>query len=245
MGEAPRVARQMYRSLGRGLCELVFAGVSGRSGLGGVRVPEAAFSRLLTGGRGCVVATAHTGNWDLVACAVAARAPLTVVTKHLKVGFLDSLWQGVRAASGVKLVAAGRARRAVARALAGGELVAMLVDQAPERTRGVVQAPFLGAPAVVDLSPALAALRAKVPLAAVFPLRLPDGTHTVSVAAVFEPPPRPSRRWAMDVMREVTALLDAHVREHPEQWLWMHRRWKGAPIAPEAAAPAALAGAGG
>jgi KDO2-lipid IV(A) lauroyltransferase len=129
----------------------------------------------------------------------------------------------------------------------------MLVDQAPERSRAVVAAPFLGAAALVDLSPALTALRARVPLAAVFPVRLPDGTHTVSVAAVFEPPSleerasglRPARRWAADVMCEVTALLDAHVRAQPAQWLWMHRRWKGATISPEAGVPAALAGAGG
>jgi KDO2-lipid IV(A) lauroyltransferase len=188
-----------------------------------------------------------------VACGVAAAAPLTVVTKHFKVGFLDALWQGMRAARGVRLVAAGSAGRAVSRALARGELVAMLVDQAPERSRAVVEAPFLGAAALVDLSPALTALRARVPLAAVFPVRLPDGTHTVSVAAVFEPPSleerasgaRPASLWAADVMCEVTALLDAHVRAHPAQWLWMHRRWKGATISPEAGVPGALAGAGG
>ena len=253
VGDAGRVARSMYRSLGRGLCELVFVGVGGPRALRAVHVPGAVLSRLRADGRGCVVATAHTGNWDLVACAVASAAPLTVVTKHFKVGFLDALWQGVRAARGVRLVAAGNAGRVVSRALAGGELVAMLVDQAPERSRAVVEAPFLGATAVVDLSPALTALRARVPLAAVFPLRLPDGTHTVSVAAMFEPPSleerasgaRPARQWAEEVMREVTALLDAHVRAHPAQWLWMHRRWKGAAISPKAVGPAALAGAGG
>jgi KDO2-lipid IV(A) lauroyltransferase len=253
LGDAGRLARSMYRSLGRGLCELVFVGVAGPRALRAVHVPEPVLSRLREGGRGCVVATAHTGNWDLVACAVAARAPLTVVTKHFKVGFLDALWQGARRARGVRLVAAGGAARVVSRALARGELVAMLVDQAPERSRAVVEAPFLGATAVVDLSPALTALRAGVPLAAVFPVRLPDGTHTVTVAAVFEPPSlaerasgaRPTGQWAADVMREVTALLDAHVRAHPAQWLWMHRRWKGATISPKAVVPAALAGAGG
>lgn len=237
-------ATAMYRHLGRGLCELAWAALAGSRALARVRVPASETSRLRAGGRGCVVATAHTGNWDLVACAVAQAAPLTVVTKHFKVGFVDAIWQGVRAARGVRLVAAGGAARAVSRALARGELVAMLVDQAPERSRAVVETSFLGAPALVDLAPALAALRSRAPLAAVFPVRLADGTHAVHVAGVFEPPSRPRRAWAEDVMREVTALLDAHVRAHPEQWLWMHRRWKGAGDSPEERGRPALAGAG-
>jgi KDO2-lipid IV(A) lauroyltransferase len=243
-----RAARAMYRALGRGLFELIGVGLGGR--LGTVHVPDDVFVRLRAGGRGCVVATAHTGNWDVVACAVAARVPLTVVTKHFKVGVLDALWQRLRSVRGVRLVASGSASRVVLRALARGELVAMLVDQAPERTRAVTEAPFLGALALVDLAPALAALRARAPLAAVFPVRLPDGTHSVHVARLFAPPERPSRSWAVEVMVEVTRLLDVHVREHPEQWLWMHRRWKGVALAAgcETALPAAgeraLAGEG-
>jgi KDO2-lipid IV(A) lauroyltransferase len=235
-------ARAMYRGLGRGLFELIAVGLRLPGALRRVALPTDALAALRRNGRGAVIATAHTGNWDLVACAVAGDTPLTVVTKHFSVRALDVLWQRVRGARGVHLVAAGKASRAIAAALRDGEFVAMLVDQAPERTRAVVEAPFLGAPALIDLAPALSALRARVPLAAVFPLRLADGSHTATIAAVFEPPARPSRRWAEDVMREVTFLLDAHVREHPEQWLWMHRRWKGAP-AGGSSAPAGLAGA--
>lgn len=116
----------------------------------------------------------------------------------------------------------------------------MLVDQAPERTRATIRASFLGAAACVDLAPALCALRARVPIIAAFPLRLPDGSLTVHVAGVIEPPEAPSRRWAEDAMRQITDWLDELVRKHPEQWLWMHRRWKAAP----AAAPAPCPGSG-
>jgi KDO2-lipid IV(A) lauroyltransferase len=211
-------------------------------GIGAVRVPVETFAALRADGRGAVLATAHTGNWDLAACAVAAHAPLTVVTKRLSIGFLDRLWQGARRARGVRLVQAGGAARAIAAALRRGDLVAMLIDQAPEqhravigvpfaqpprRNRAVIRVPFLGAPALVDLSPALAALRARVPLVAAFPVRDADGRHSVEIATVIPPPARPNRRWAEEAMLEVTQKLEAHVRRHPEQWLWMHRRWKG------------------
>jgi KDO2-lipid IV(A) lauroyltransferase len=102
----------------------------------------------------------------------------------------------------------------------------MLVDQVPSQSRAIVRVPFLGAPALVDLSPALCALRARVPLVAAFPLRDPDGGHSVVIATIIAPPPRSSRRWAEEAMTEVTRKLEAHVLRHPEQWLWMHRRWK-------------------
>jgi KDO2-lipid IV(A) lauroyltransferase len=226
VGEPGRTARDMYRALARGLAELVVMALGHRQAPLPVRVPKDLMERLGQRGTGAIVATAHTGNWDLSACAVASVAPLTVVTKHLSVGWLDRLWQGTRRRQGLALVAAGGAARVVATALRRGELVAMLIDQAPERERGAVRIPFLGEPAWVDLSPALCAARARVPLIVAFPRRLEDDGHTIDVAAVIEPPARPSRRWAEDAMAQATRELESFVRRHPAQWLWMHRRWK-------------------
>jgi KDO2-lipid IV(A) lauroyltransferase len=89
-----------------------------------------------------------------------------------------------------------------------------------------VLAPFLGEAAEIDLAPALIAMRARAPLAAVFARRLPDGTHVAELAGVIEPPEHPSRAWAEQAMTTVTEWLETFVRRHPEQWLWMHRRWK-------------------
>ncbi|HVU02165.1 MAG TPA: lysophospholipid acyltransferase family protein [Polyangiaceae bacterium] len=228
VAEPSDTVRAMYRSLGRGLFELLRLSIRrGRHALA-VRAPLAELEALRARGRGVVVATAHTGSWDVAACAMARVAPLTVVTKRLSVSVLDRLWQGTRRREGVRLTEAGRAARDVASALRRGEVVAMLVDQAPERARGVVRASFLGAPALVDLAPAYAAMRARAPLVAAFPYRDADGGHGVTLAGVFEPPARAERAWAEETMIAVTRLLDEHVRRRPEQWLWMHRRWKGA-----------------
>lgn len=217
-------ASAMYRQLGRSLFELLGLAWRPRALLR-ARIDDSVLTR--AGDRGAVIATAHTGNWDVVACAVARRMPLTVVTKRLSMGMLDRLWQRTRRAQGVRLSLVGKAARDVASALARGELVAMLVDQAPERVRGVVRVSFLGADALVDLAPAFCALRARVPLVAAFPMRLPDGSLSVHVAGVLAPPKVPTRRWAEQAMTQVTWWLESFVRQNPEQWLWMHRRWKG------------------
>jgi Kdo2-lipid IVA lauroyltransferase/acyltransferase len=229
IAEASRTADAMYRSLGTGVFELLALALSPKK-----TIAVAGLSPALTEvlGRDCrrgvVVATAHTGNWDLVACGLAARVPLTVITKRLSVSWLNSCWQRLRAARGVRLVEAGAAARVARRALGQGEWVAALIDQAPERRRGVTSAAFLGARADVDLAPALLALRARCPLVVAFPRRTPDG-HEVELAGILEPPPGAGRQWAEQAMLEATAWLEAFVRRHPDQWLWMHRRWKRAP----------------
>lgn len=214
------IASAMYRSLGTGVFELLFA----RSLTARVKLDPRALEHIQA--RGAVVATAHTGSFDLVACAAAERVPLTVVTKRLSLGPVDRLWQWLRRGRGVKLATAGSAARAARQALARHEAVAMLIDQAPERARATVITPFLGQPARVDLAPALLAARAGVPLVVVLGRRTADGHHVAELAGVLEPPPRAGRAWAEAAMRQATAWLDAFVRRHPAEWLWMHRRWK-------------------
>jgi KDO2-lipid IV(A) lauroyltransferase len=230
-----RVADGMYASLGRGVFELLAMAVRP-----GCRLAERVevgheLRELVTQRRGVVLATAHTGNWDLVACAVAEQLPLTVITKHLSVAWLDRFWQRMRARRGVQLISEGGAARAAQQALARGGAVAMLIDQAPERTRARTTLPFLAQLADIDLAPALIALRARAPLALVVAERLPGKRHRARVLALFEPPARPSRAWAEETMQSATRALEAHVRELPEQWLWMHRRWKRAAAAPRSA----------
>ncbi len=228
--DASRTARRMYRSLGRSMVEFVAMSLRPADAVIDVRVPSEVIDVIRRDGRGAVIATAHTGNWDLAACAIAMHTPLTVVTKRLSVGLLDRFWQKARRARGVTLVGVGEAARGIARAVRRGELAAMLIDQAPERGRGVSRTRFLEADAWVDLAPALTALRVRAPLVVAFPLRAPDGSHLIEVRGVFQPPCRGGRVWAIETMREATRLLEVFVREHPEQWLWMHRRWKDAPV---------------
>jgi Kdo2-lipid IVA lauroyltransferase/acyltransferase len=225
-----RTANAMYRELGRGLFELLHVALSFRRTMRHwVELdPElvARIQALRAKNRGLVLATAHTGNWDLAACAAATELRLTVVTKRLSVRWLDRLWQRIRRRRGVALVSAGVAAPALLAALGRGETVAMLIDQAPERTRAVAEVDFLSAPAWVDLAPALIAQRARAPLALVLPYRREDGIVAVELGAVLVPPRQAGRRWAEQAMQELTSSLDGFVRRRPEQWLWLHRRWK-------------------
>jgi Kdo2-lipid IVA lauroyltransferase/acyltransferase len=230
------LAPGVYASLGAGVFELLWlAGRPAGEALPFSFSPEASSALLgaAAAGRGVVVATAHTGNWDLTACGAAAwlgaseAGSLTVVTKRLSWRGLDRYWQRLRAERGVMLVDAAGAVSSVQAALRAGGVVALLVDQAPTRTSGVVTASFLGRPAKHDLAPALLAAKARAPLLVMAGWRTADGEHRLELLASIGPEElRGGRRAAERATARIAAAVEGFVREHPEQWLWLHRRWK-------------------
>jgi KDO2-lipid IV(A) lauroyltransferase len=228
-------ARAMYAALGASALEFLWLAARGRRALACVRIEGAsheAWERALAKRRGVVVAASHTGNWDLAACAIAGQVDLTVVTKHLSAGWLDRFWQSTRARLGVKLADARAAMDLSRRALRRGGAVAMMIDQAPSSPRCAVACEFLGQAAWVDRAPAALAARARAPLVVATARRAADGAHVLAVLSVLEPPPRPTRAWIDHATLAATCALDGFVRAHPDQWLWMHRRWKPMLAAP-------------
>lgn len=176
-------------------------------------------------GRGVLVATAHLGNWELLAAALAARGhPVHAIAARARRGPLHRWLARHRAALGVVVHAPGSegraevARAVVARAvvarLRGGEAVAIFVDQATaERGRPV---PFFGRPAPTPVTfERLLARTGAAPLL-VWSARGPDGRHRIRVEALDAGPP----------LDAVTARIEALVRAHPAQWVWLHDRWR-------------------
>jgi KDO2-lipid IV(A) lauroyltransferase len=222
----------MYRALGVSAFELLWLGADGKAlPLERTMIDPGsceAWRSVLARGRGVVIAASHTGNWDLAACAIAHEVELVVVSKHLRIRSLDRFWRLTRIAHGVGLAGAedalGRAREVLRRRGA----VAMVIDQVPDKRRHAIDVPFLGRPALVDRSPAALAAIARVPLVVAASRRDGDGNHVLHVLDVRIPPERAAARrsWVHDTTVAATQALDAFVRAHPAQWLWLHRRWK-------------------
>jgi KDO2-lipid IV(A) lauroyltransferase len=222
----PAVARRMYASLGTALFEFLW--MIGRRASPAFAVRFTSRAERALARPGVVIATAHTANWDLVACGAAqAYLPLTVITKRLRVRWLDRIWQGERASRGVELLDGDGVFGRALRSLQRGRSVAVLIDQAPDRASAVVDAPFLGKVAHCDMMASLLAARARTPLVLALGRRCPDGMYEVDVPATWEPPARVTRAWAEQATRAINVELEEFVRREPAQWLWLHRRWKG------------------
>jgi KDO2-lipid IV(A) lauroyltransferase len=231
-------AGDVYRELGQGLVELLWiAGARGRArqdALGAVVVEPSAANALdaaLASGPVVLFAT-HTGNWELAAAAaarvLAARGRrLSVVAKPIRSRGLDRFVTRLRSSFGIDVVPPAGALGAARRALGRGDVVAMPIDQVPERARHALSLPFLGRAALVDRAPATLAWRASATVLVVASTRRQDGRMGVEVLAVIPPAPdAAARRWIADATRTATAALDEFVRRAPSSWFWLHRRWR-------------------
>jgi len=239
-GVPEAAAAGMYRSLATGVMELLWLAGAPRGSLAQwVTIDPASRGRLdeaLRPGRGAVIGASHTGNWELTACAMARFTRLSVLVKRVSVGAFDRFMRRVRTGYGVGLLEGRGALSRACRELEVGRAVALLIDQVPEREEHGDRVPFLGAGALVDRAPATLAAALGVPFIVTASLREADGRHALYVLSVKLPPARGRRAWAGQAMREATEELAAFVMAHPDQWLWLHRRWNRPPVGGVAAA---------
>jgi len=177
-------------------------------------------------GRGVLILTAHYGNWELLAAAHGLSGlPLSIVIRPLDHPLLDELAARFRRRSGAELIIKRQAVREVLQALRRQRMVGILLDQNATREEGVF-VPFFGALASTSKGLAVLALRTGAPVVPVVLRRDPDGRHCVDVGAPIPPPPD---RDVATYTAKFNEVLEATIRRAPEQWLWMHARWRTRP----------------
>ena len=184
---------------------------------------------LLAEGRGAIAVTGHTGNWELMAAALAARGyRLSVVARRVNDARFDALVGRFRRMAGVEVLVrdAPNFIAAVRAALGSGRVVALLIDQ---DTRGAgVFVPFFGQRAHTPPGAAVLALRTRVPVFTAFIERRPDGGHLVRVAPV-PVGDGTGRARVIDLTARLTAAIEAQIRGAPAEWVWWHERWRRRP----------------
>ena len=185
-------------------------------------------------GKGILFFTGHFGFWELHALAHGVKLrPIGVLARALDNPRLNDLLERVRTKTGNHVIYRQGAVRRVMKTLAAGEGVALLIDQ-HMHSPDAIWVNFFRRPAATTSTLAALALRTGAAVIPVFAHPLPGGRYKF----VYESPVEPPAEGAPDAIREFTQrctdVLEMHVRKHPELWLWMHRRWRDAPI-PETA----------
>ncbi|HEU5393179.1 MAG TPA: lysophospholipid acyltransferase family protein [Candidatus Methylomirabilis sp.] len=181
-------------------------------------------------GRGVVVVTGHFGSWEVLGRAAPLLGEaIAFVARPLDNPLLDAWIAGIRTAGGNRVIPKRHAFGHVVETLRRGGTVAMLIDQNVAREQGVF-VDFFGTPACTTTAATLAARRTGAALVpAVCPRRAP-GRFTVRIGKEIPVAvTRDRRRDVLATTAEATAVLEAFIREHPEQWFWVHRRWKTRP----------------
>lgn len=229
--EIKKIARAVYQQFSQTMMELLFFPKFSIEEIAEMVEIEnlSIIEKVKKNGRGAVLVGAHFGNWEFMGVALAKYFPVTFVIGQQKNLMVDNLLNSYRINKGVKLIPLKLALRGVLKALKGNELIAILSDQDAHEDGTFVD--FLGRPASTPKGPALFALKAGCPLMMGTIFRK-NGKFKV----VFEEIPKPESSG--DLEKDIqsytaayTKVLENHIKNHPDHWFWLHRRWKTKPKA--------------
>ena len=183
----------------------------------------------LAKGRGAIVVLAHMGNWEVGGLAVSLKGyDLSSIARPIENPFLDAYVNRLRSSTGQEIIPKHRAVRSMADSLKSNKILAILADQ-NARKNGIF-VPFFGRPASTVRSPALMALKYGAPILAVKTFRSGRSEYRCVMTPEIPIPQGMDREKAIEkITTDVTARLEGFIREHPEQWMWLHARWKTKP----------------
>jgi KDO2-lipid IV(A) lauroyltransferase len=176
-------------------------------------------------GRGVLIATGHLGNWELSAFAHALLTePMDVMVRPLDNPLIDRLVEERRKLSGNRLIDKRDAARAVLRSLHRNQAVGILIDQNTAASEGVF-VDFFGQRACAGTGIVKLAHHSQAPVILGFALWEKERRRYV---LRFYPPTEITGDVEADTQR-LHSHLEAAIREYPDQWMWIHRRWKTRP----------------
>lgn len=177
-------------------------------------------------GKGAFLLTLHLGNGDFAIAVLSLMGwPMYLISKEFKARWLNDLWFGMRRRHGTKFISPEKSSFEILRCLRRNEIVVFVLDQFMGPPVGV-RTRFFGKETGTAAGLALLASRTGTPVIPCYTYRRGDGYQV----AVFEAPIKlddgPNGKDIAVMTQAYTDKLEAIVRRHPEQWMWIHRRWK-------------------
>ena len=228
--EAERIALESFIHNGRSFLEIILTRNFGLDSPNLRFDPPELFEELRNCPRPIVAATAHFGSWELLASLLgqvyeSPRPRMVIVRRYPDVAVQEFI-ASCREATGAEMVGHRHAAMSVIRALHKNGIAAFLVDHNTTRHEAIFM-PFLGEEAAVNAGPALLAVRGKAlvwPVVLVregkdYVFRLLKPLDTAELTGTREENIQTAARFYTDAIEEF-------IHEHPEQWFWMHDRWK-------------------
>jgi KDO2-lipid IV(A) lauroyltransferase len=183
----------------------------------------------LKGGNGAMFISAHFGNWELIGYAVSMLGyQINTVVRFMPNPAADALLNHYRKFQGQRIIYNDNAVRDMMRALKNNRILALVCDQ-DARANGIF-VDFMGLPSSTVRSPALLHLKLGTPLLMLYCYRPKPNRFYYTFS--FEQCPLPALNPATaeeQITQAFTADIERMIRKYPEQWMWMHRRWKTKP----------------
>jgi KDO2-lipid IV(A) lauroyltransferase len=226
------IMRGAFRSVGTALFEFVYfprmttAAINQVISIENPELINEAYAR----GKGVILLTAHFGNWEMLAQSipVITGIPVFVIVKPQANTRIDSRINRWRSMFGNSVVPMESAVRELLKVLREKKVVGLVADQTASKES--ISVPFFGREVPTFEGPAMFSLKTGAPLLLGLAVRGGDGHYNVRF---YEVPSDDLAEYTKENVAELTkrhvALTESVIRQHPEQWMWMHKRWKHVP----------------
>lgn len=231
--EIRRIARQVYRNQAMNIIEMLriplIKNKDDARELVEIRIDDHLRQRI-DQQKGAVLFSGHLGSWELIGfCTAMLLGPLNSIVKPIKNKPLNKYLHDLRTLQGHKLIYKDSAARQGLKVLKNGELLGVLGDQSNKS--GDFYIDFLGRKAPIFMGPAFWALKAGVPLFVEVSKRLDNGRYLVDIFEIPSSDLSYNREDIKILATRYTRALEDFILEYPEEWLWLHDRWKRSPAA--------------
>ena len=229
--EINRIAKQTFRNFARAGIEFFLVGKMSDDELRRV-APMRGKEHLdaaLAKGSGAICLTAHLGNWELLARRLVMEGyKLSVIARDSDDPSMTGLFNSVRRSGGYAVLSRDNAVGPALRCLRRNEGLGILPDQ---NTLGpCVFAEFFGRPAATVTGPAVFSIRTGAPIVPGFAVRTSDGGYEAVIYPAISFNPTGDREADVEALAQAyTTVIENEIRKYPDQWLWLHGRWKRRP----------------
>jgi Kdo2-lipid IVA lauroyltransferase/acyltransferase len=222
------IIRDNFKNLGRSFAEVikVYYGLGRKifdvvhiEGIENLHVARAK-------GKGVLLITGHCGNWELLALSASARLfPISIVARPVNNPYINSFVESARKKYGNRVIDKKGALKPVMQGLKNNDCIGILMDQAVIPEEGYV-IDFLGRGAWTTKMPALIARKTGAAAIPAFIHRENHG-HRIRLCPEVELSPADDKEEALRAdTKRFSGFIEEYIREHPAEWLWIHRRWK-------------------
>ena len=176
--------------------------------------------------RGAVIMTCHSDNWELMGGAFAQNGiPLVGVAKKQKSAGADKFINEYRTQIGMHITYRSGVRE-MYKMLDDGHFIGLIMDQDVGRDDGVVVKFFNQATNFVTGAASMSRFR-KIPIFPAFMHKNPDGTHTLEIFPPLQVEKTADKHADIKNMtQKLATLIEEHIKKYPDEWFWLHDRWK-------------------
>jgi len=233
--EVARLNREVYKHFGQTLFELSRIFRINDKNLDKYIAFEGAenLTKALAKGRGVFLLSAHLGNWEMITAAVSIRyGRLSAIASTQHSPAVERLIKTIRTRFGMEVIPKKKGLKKMISAIKQNKIVGILLDLNTKWDQGVF-VDFLGRPSCTNKSLALMALKMDTPIIPAFSVREKDGLYHIKFGEEVKLIRTGDRTADIeDNTALFTRIIEAQVKKYPDQWLWIHRRWKTLPYCP-------------